>query len=415
MKGLVIGLGISGLSAARLLLRSQFTVKAIDRRADELFKNTEVQSLIKEGVELCASHHCLCLQSFDLVVVSPGVAPDHPAAAAARKMGIEVIGEIELACRFLSHYMIGVTGTNGKTTVTKMIGHVLNVCGIPARVLGNGGVALSSEVQNLKGEVVVCELSSFQLETMTSKVINVGAILNITPDHLDRYSDMESYAKAKWKLLECIKPNGKIYVSEQVKRKYGNPMNCVKENIEFLCFDHYKSPLNHDEENYFAAKAVCLEAGVAPLQFDQAVKSFQKPPHRIEFVRKLRGVYFYNDSKGTNLDAVVRAVESMPGPVVLIAGGKDKGIEFDDWCLPFKGKVKIVIAIGEASGKIFKDLNKAVPVIFHNTLESAVKKASSIANEGDNVLLSPGCASFDMFKDFEERGNCFKECVWLLE
>lgn len=415
MNGLIIGLGVSGRSAAKLLLDNQVVVTAIDSRADELRKDKEVRSLIDKGVELFSSESSLCIQSFDLVVISPGVALCHPVVVAARKWGIEVIGEIELACRFVSQSIIGVTGTNGKTTVTQMVGHVLNACGKPAQVLGNGGIPLSSAVLKLENEIVVCELSSFQLETMTCRAIDVGAILNITPDHLDRYQDMETYACAKLRLLKCMKPNGKVYVSEQVKKKFHYLFENIKENIELISFDRYKRFLNHNEENYFAALAICQEVGVTEQQFEYALKSFQKPAHRVEFVRKHRGVYYFDDSKGTNLDAVIRAVESMSGPVVLIAGGKNKGIQFDNWRVPFRNKVKAVIAIGEASGYIVNDLNGVIPVVVQSSLQSAVVLASSIAEEGDNVLLSPGCASFDMFKNFEERGNQFKESVWLLD
>lgn len=412
---LILGLGISGRAAADFLLDRSCAVTAIDQRFDQLENDSKVVPLIGKGLKLQRDLVEGQMEEFDLLVISPGVPPAHPLLVAAKRLGIEAIGEIELACRHLKQPMIAVTGTNGKTTVTLLIGHVLNACGVPAKVLGNGGVPLISEVSQLDDEIVVCELSSYQLETLQCKVVDIGAILNITPDHLDRYPDMEEYARAKFRLADCLKPGKKLYVSKQVMQAFRHLIANSKEIIEEINLDNYNSCLNHDEENLLAARIMCREFGVTDEDFDHAAKSFAKPPHRIEFVRKRQGVAYYNDSKGTNLDSVKRAVEMMDGPVVLIAGGKEKGTSFTPWIESFKGKVKVVLAIGEARNRLISELGDSFIVIDQDGLKRAVETASKIADEGDNVLLSPGCASFDMFENFEERGNFFKKYVGLLD
>ncbi len=408
MHVLVIGLGISGRSACRFLLNCGDRVTAADDRVDLLRKTPEIQSLCASGLKLLKKSQW---DAFDLIVVSPGVPQSNELLIQAKKSGIEVIGEIELACRHLNQPFIGVTGTNGKTTVTQMVGHVLNSVGMKAKVLGNGGVPLTSEIDRESDEIIVCELSSYQLETMQSQVIDVAAILNITPDHLDRYSGMDAYASAKIRIADCLKSGAKLYLSPQVVHQFGSLLEKYKENIELIFLDNYKS---HDDENRMAAFAICRQMGVDQEAFEEAVRTFCKPPHRIEFVHTLKGVRYFNDSKGTNLDAVKRAIENMQGSVVLIAGGVDKGLSFASALIPFKKKLKAVIAIGEAKKKIKSELAEHFLVIETETLESAVRHASSIAEEGGNVLLSPGCASFDMFKNFEERGEKFKEAVLLL-
>lgn len=415
MNVLVIGLGISGRSAAAFLMKRGHRVAAIDQRAETLRSDPLVVPLIDKGLTLLNTQCPGKIEVFGQVVASPGISLTHPAIAEALKRNIEVIGEVELACRHLDQPMIAVTGTNGKTTVTQLIGHVLNRCGKPAKVLGNGGIPLTAELDALQNEMIVCELSSYQLETLNSRVVDVGAVLNITPDHLDRYLNMEAYAKAKLRLANCLKSDKKLFLSQQVINDFGYLISDLKENVELIVDSNYKSRLTHDEENCLAAKRICLEMGVLPEAFDCAESEFQKPPHRIEFVRKRRGVSYFNDSKGTNLDAVKRAVERMDGPVILIAGGKGKGISFCPWIKPFSGKVKAIVAIGEARSLLLKQLGGEFEVIEESSLKAAVAAASSIANDGDNVLLSPGCASFDMFSNFEERGDHFKECVQLLD
>lgn len=480
MKALILGMGMSGRSAAKLLLQKGYQVQGLD-------KNYE--SIQLPGIVVTSDQDPIELTPFDLLVISPGISLDHPIAKAAKEKRIEIVGEIELACRFIKNRFFAITGTNGKTTVTLLVTHVLNQSGIPAKALGNLGVPLAADLEVLRDEVVVVELSSYQLETMTSKIIDAGVILNITPDHLDRYSSMEEYAKAKIHMKECLKPGAHLYVFKQVMdefgplferfnlekavqhdkssqdsdsrpkpadyhitnsvrgnqpvigcgsegcedllrstafsrfspKTYGYSIDCDyfiqenafrnKENIEWLLPICYRRGVSHDIENIMAAYLLCKEAGISAVEFLKALETFKKPAHRIEFVRRCRDINYFNDSKGTNIDAVIRAVDTMEGPVVLIAGGVDKGSTYSPWLHAFKQKVKYVCVIGEASDKIEKEISHSYTVKKFTSLEEAVKHAAEIAKPGENVLLSPGCSSFDMFRNYAHRGEEFKRIV----
>jgi UDP-N-acetylmuramoylalanine--D-glutamate ligase len=424
MKALILGMGISGRSAGKLLLQKGYIVHGLDKN----YKNIQI-----DGITVSSDNEPIEMNQFDLMVISPGVSTQHPIYQAALLVGIEIIGEIELACRFITQPFYAITGTNGKTTVTLLVAHILNEAGIPARALGNVGVPLASEVETIKNEIVVVELSSYQLETMKSKVIDAGVILNITPDHLDRYSSMEEYARAKIRMKDCMKNDANLLVFKKVvdefshlfngflPKTYGYSSDCdyfivenciySKENIECLLPICYRRGVSHDIENIIAAFVLCLKAGVSADQFLKGLESFKKPAHRIEFVRCLQGINYFDDSKGTNIDAVIRAVDTMEGRVVLIAGGVDKGSTYNPWIHNFKEKVKCVCVIGEAADKIEDEISHAYTVKKFNSLEDAVKHAAEIASLGENVLLSPGCSSFDMFKDYAHRGEEFKRIV----
>ncbi len=409
-KALVIGLGVSGSSAARFLIKNGVSVTAVDRNAAHLQLNPEIRELQQLGLSLLSEDAPLNVNTFDVAVISPGIPTDHPLYLQLLRQGIETIGEIELACRSIDRPFIGITGSNGKTTVCMMVAHVLNHAGKPAKILGNFGIPLTSAID--KGdEIIVCELSSFQLETLQASVMDAALILNITPNHLDRHRSMLDYAAAKARIGGCLKPEGKLYLGSQVTHHFSHLFEKYKKNIEMIAPPHYKGISSHDVENQAAAFALCRQFGVSEIVFEEALKSFKKPPHRIEFVQSLNGVRYYNDSKATNLEAVVKAVESMPGPIVLIAGGKDKGSSYTYWLNSFKGRVKGIVAIGEAQDKLEHELSGQIFVHKENTLESAVRRASAIAEEGDCVLLSPGCSSYDMFKNYEDRGDKYKEIV----
>lgn len=443
-KVLVLGLGISGKAAVQLLLDSGASVWAVDENAVLLEHDPEIEALRRKGLNPLLYRNDLESQElslkpksrfrehsgidalltepvdFSLVILSPGIPQTHPVCTWAVKKGIPVIGEVELALRHINGPVLAITGTNGKTTVTLLVTHVLQQAGIPAKALGNIGVPLCSQVGQLGKEVVVCELSSYQIETLSSKKIDCGVILNITPDHLDRYQTMDAYARAKINIEQAMRTS-ELYISAQVMRDYGDYFTQkpkvfdVKENIELLLPECYRGRGTHDLENVLAAYALCRYMGVSNTQFCKALESFKKPPHRIEFVRNVRGVAFYDDSKGTNLDAVIRAVDSLEGAVILIAGGVAKGCSFARWRSAFAGKVKCICAIGEAKEQIIKELSETIPIEKCSTLLEAVNKAFSLAKQGENVLLSPGCASFDMFKNYEHRGRCFSEHVFALD
>lgn len=433
-KALVIGLGISGRSAARFLLQRGAIVVGVDRKEDAI-QHPEVLALKEQGLRAELDHSFLEseLKHFDFVIVSPGVPQTHPLYAAARQVSMPILGEIELGCRHLHHPVIGITGTNGKTTVTLLVAHILNACGKPARALGNIGVPMTQEIDQLKnGEILVLELSSYQLETLCQPVLDAGVILNITPDHLDRYGTMEEYAKAKCKMEQVLKPNGVLYIEERTLQDYGHLIQekvktygyqpgqsiCTDQqsvfregNCECALPNQYKGLMSHDVENFLAAYAICRTFGVEPESFCNAFESFKKPSHRIEFVMEKQGVKYYDDSKGTNLDAVMRAVQTLPGPIILIAGGVDKGAAYTPWLTSFADKVKCVYAIGQAANKISQQLSHQIPVQICETLDQAVQQAAGTAKPGDYVLLSPGCASLDMFRDYAHRGEEFQRVV----
>jgi len=419
-KALVVGLGISGLSAAHFLADRGAIVHGVDKNVSAI----NSASLLSKGITIGSDTAPCDVASFDLVVVSPGIPPAHPIYHSARDAGVETIGEVELGCRFVTQPMVGITGTNGKTTVTLLVTHVLNHCGKKAKALGNVGVPLTKEIATaFPDDILVTELSSYQLETLSCRVLDAGVILNVTPDHLDRYVDMEAYARAKCLIRHSLKTGAPLYVEEATMQNYGHLLNglAVKTYGYAASCDitpiqiRYQGKPSHDAENIMAAYALCMQMGVEPEAFFKALPSFKKPSHRIEFICQRNGVSYYDDSKGTNIDAVIRAVEQMNGKVVIIAGGVDKGAAYTPWIEAFGTKVKTIIAIGQAAKKMEQQLSHAIPVKVYRTLEEAVNAASQLAQSGDSVLLSPGCSSFDMFKDYAHRGEEFQRLVRSLE
>jgi UDP-N-acetylmuramoylalanine--D-glutamate ligase len=439
MKVLVLGLGVSGRSAAQYLLQRNASVVGIDKNS-----NLPVADLCRQGMVFLSEESGIDVSSFDLVVVSPGISPTHPIYSKALEQGIEVIGEVELACRDMAYHCrhqnlnfdadsdikkcLAVTGTNGKTTVTLLTEHVLQQAGIKAKALGNVGTPLTAAMDD--ADLYVIELSSFQLETLTSRFIDAGVILNITPDHLDRYPSMEAYAAAKISMEKNIKERGVLFVEDKCFQEFGhlfaNDHPCYGySQDDYLYTDKQEVYLKgkkmfslpeackhlHDMENIMASFALCNSMSISPEQFLSGLASFKKPSHRIEFVRTIDGVHYYDDSKGTNIDAVMRAVEGLEGQIVLIAGGVDKGFPYTPWINAFAGKVKAICAIGEAKEKIRADLEQHIPVETFSCMEEAVSYAASVAKKGENVLLSPGCSSFDMFKDYAHRGKEFQRLI----
>ncbi|NGX50906.1 MAG: UDP-N-acetylmuramoylalanine--D-glutamate ligase [Chlamydiae bacterium] len=396
MKTLVIGMGKSGRGAARFLLKQGHEVVAVDSNPFKM-----------EGVRPLSAG-----ERFDLVILSPGVPPSHIEA----QRECEVIGEAELAFRNMKNRCIGITGTNGKSTLTLLITHILNHAGVKARALGNVGESLSDYLLDPDPEeVVVAELSSFQLETMRTRAIDHGVILNITPDHLDRYPSFEAYARTKCRLGELIK--GELVITEEVEKEFGSFLPRGK--VEVVNSDSYLQLTN--EERYWriigydkvlSAFAICKKFGLSWEIFKRGCETFHKPRHRLEFIGEVAGVRYYDDSKGTNIEAVLYAVREVEGPICLIAGGKSKGDSFEKWKEAFQGKVRAIFAIGETAAQIEEELKSVLPVRRLQNLQEAVQCAYKEAKRGEAILLSPGCASFDQFSSFEERGEKFKECVF---
>lgn len=432
---LVIGMGLSGRSAAKFLLSLGARVLGVDKNQELLDNNVEIAELRSLGGLLVHESYSLPWDKIQMVVVSPGISKQHFLIKNAEKSGLEILGEVELACRFINQKCIGITGTNGKTTVTLLVEHVLNHCGIPAKALGNVEVPLAAALmeKGISSKVLVLELSSFQLESLQTPILDAAVVLNITPDHLDRYKSMQEYAKAKFLIARCLKPKGQLFVEDRaftefgtfLKGKsmslYGYRPDCdffiTKDEVMIKNEDSYPIPeiwkgkISHEIENQTAAFALCREMGVTARQFSEALQSFKKPSHRLEFVANCRGIAFYDDSKGTNIDAVIRAVGSLPKKIVLIAGGVDKGASYIPWIQAFDGKVKGICAIGQAAEKMKHELSLAMPVKICPTLGDAVKDAAAWADKGDIVLLSPGCSSYDMFRDYKHRGEEYKKFV----
>ncbi len=434
-KALVIGLGISGKSAVKFLLHHGYKVFGVDSR--DLKEEVEIKKLRDLGLEVALEKELSLDKEFSLVVTSPGVSFSHFLIQEAKKMNIPITGEAELAFKYTKNRCLAITGTNGKTTVTSLVEHVLKESKRKAKALGNIGSPLTEYAINPDlEEILVAELSSYQLETLDSPVFEAAVILNITPDHLDRYSSFMKYAEAKAQIQRCIKSGGDLYVDENTAFEFQSLFKqpfysmgvlessylCLK-GIEVWVGGEYVFSLPkdyaelgpHDALNALAGWALCSKMGVSSLEYLSGLQTFKKPSHRIEFIRTVSGVCYYDDSKGTNVDAVIRAVQSMKGSVTLIAGGVDKGSSYLPWKEAFQGKIRKILLIGEAALKIADELGLFFNVKIVDSLEDAVKEAASSALPGENVLLSPGCSSFDMFRDYAHRGNEFQKFVYLLD
>lgn len=435
-KTLVLGLGVSGRAAAEFLLKQGDQVLGIDSNRDLLKTSEELRQLHAKGLQFQHDSDPVNWTAIARVVVSPGVSPQHPIYQGAKERNIAT-GEAELALPYFDKPLVAVTGTNGKTTVTLLVEHILNAAGIKVKALGNVGTPLCAHLlQPSSDEAYVVELSSFQLETMTTPVFEAAALLNVTPDHLDRYANIEEYAKAKFHLQFLLKGNGPFFVQAGTAAAFSSMVSkdiqtfavdgpadlytdrhsvYYREKIEFLMPDDYRKMGVHDHENALAAWALCRPFSIDNEQFCKALATFKKPAHRIEFVREVDGIFYYDDSKGTNIDAVIQAVKAMNGPVILIAGGIDKGASYLLWKEHFVDKVKQIIAIGQAAPKIYKELNPYFNIKLADTLAAAVQTASHDAASGDFVLLSPGCSSYDMFRDYVHRGEEFQRQVQSIE
>lgn len=429
-KVLILGFGITGQAVAKYFLDREAEVIAVDQN---FLKFLNDPAFAQKNLSFISEKEALLIHDYEVLILSPGIPPQHPICQKALTLSIPVMGEIELALNLIKNPVIAITGTNGKTTTTELTTHILNSQGLKAVSLGNIGRPLIGELKNLSEEmIVVLELSSFQIETLTTKAIDFAVLLNITPDHLDRYSTMEEYSLAKIKLGKALKSSGKFICEEKCYRKYrkffsdmpvmkyGYNPQCeiyTDKNQVFFEGRAYELPAelagreNPDLENMLASWAVCQFFAISFEHFVMAFKQFKKPRHRLEFVADIQGILFYDDSKGTNLDAVLRAAEQFTQKIILIAGGIHKGASYEVWREPFQNKVKAICAIGQAAKMIKQDLNDSIPTKCFETLEHAVYHAKAIAEKGDVVLLSPGCSSYDMFKDYAHRGDAFQKIV----
>jgi len=410
LKGLILGKGKSGRAAAELLGRLNISF-----------------SFFQDGQDYPD------LRNFDFAVKSPGFPPEHPLVKKIKETPLPILGEVELAARFTCGRLVGITGTNGKSTTTAIVYNALKTLGYKTFIGGNFGIPASSfALQTDSSSTSVLELSSFQIEDLISARFEVGAILNITPDHLNRYPSLSHYAQAKLKLLHhsdflvvnaddpilstlrgdsliTFSAKGKpadfyLHSGHIISKRFG--LKVKTENL----------PLKglHNLENYLCSAAILSLLGLSAEEIERSLPSFTGLPHRTERVATVNGIEFVNDSKSTNVDSLKKALLSFEN-IVLIAGGSDKGLDFSPLLPIVKDRVKSIVAIGETAPLFEKLFKEVVSVKLAQDMEEAVELAFKLASAGDTVLLSPGCASFDMFKNYEERGELFKRAVLKLE
>jgi UDP-N-acetylmuramoylalanine--D-glutamate ligase len=436
---LVVGLGKSGVASALFLASCGARVTVSDAKSEEQLRD-EIPALLDRGITVeTGKHGERTFRDQDLIVVSPGVPSDVGPLQQARRLGIPIIGEIELTARFLQGHVVAITGSNGKTTTTTLTGEIIASGGRKTLVGGNIGTPAVTFVEQSSADTwVVLEISSFQLESIESFHPQIAAILNITPDHLDRHGSMENYIAAKARIFENQGPedyavlNADSEICRQLaaglkpqvlwfSRQHEVERGAFVRGGAILHRDGHETEIMpvseialkgaHNVENVLAAVAIGMAAGVEPAAIRRAVKDFRAVEHRLEYVATLRGVEYYNDSKATNVDATIKALESFPGNIHLILGGKDKGSDYSELQPLIEARVKRVYTVGAAATKIEEQLGGRVPVVSAQTLDSAVLKAADFAAEGDIVLLAPACASFDQFSSYEHRGRVFKELV----
>ena len=428
---LVVGMAKSGIATAQLLQSRGADVVACDEKPAFRLPPLSVP-LLPQGPE--------AFRGRDLIVLSPGVPAGLPLVDEARRRGIPVFGDVEVASWFLKGPILGITGSNGKTTTTALAGHLLHECGVPCQVGGNIGTPLASLVDSSRDDQWnVLELSSFQLETIGTLRAHIGVALNVTPDHLDRHGTLDRYWAAKARLFENQKPDdfAVLNAEDPLTVRYSESTTAqihwfsaggaVDRGVwvdgdRFLADGEFVMPVSevrlrgrHNLENVAAAVAVARIAG-APLEgIGAAVASFPGVEHRIEFVRTVNEVDYYNDSKATNVDATLKAIASFPGGIWIILGGKDKNSDYTVLREPLKNHARAALLIGAAAPKIAEHLGDAVPIHSCGTLAQAVEMAHARAIPGETVLLAPACASFDQFDNYEHRGRVFKQLVAALK
>jgi UDP-N-acetylmuramoylalanine--D-glutamate ligase len=439
MRVLAIGLARTGVATALFCAKHNAIVTATDARPENELGDVPAK-LREAGVTLELGGHVeTTYLAQDLIIPSPGVPADDPLLTKARSKGITIWGEIELAYRFMEGELIGITGSNGKTTTTTLVHHILSSAGRTAILAGNVGTPLIACVEQMKPATVsVAELSSFQLELTDKFRPNIAVFLNLTPDHLDRHKTVEAYAAAKARIfakqteldaavlnaddaptvaLAPKKPQrfwfSRKKLVDQGACVRGEDVIIVHSGKEEFVMKVAEIPLPgaHNVENVLAAATAARLARVDASEIAKAVRSFTAVEHRLEFVSEVAGVRYYNDSKATNVDATLKALDAFPGRILIILGGKDKGSDYTVLQKSLREKAILALLIGAAADKIEKQITGSVAIERAGTLENAVAVASQAAKPGDIVLLAPACASFDQFQSYEQRGRIFKELV----
>jgi len=440
---LVVGLGKSGIASALFLADQGARVAVSDTKSEEDLHH-EIPLLLDRGIGVEAGYHGeRTFKEQELIVISPGVPSDVPQLEQARQAGIPVIGEVELAARYLKGQIVAITGSNGKTTTTALAGEIIAASGQKTLVGGNIGTPAISFVNKASDDTwIVLEVSSFQLETIETFHPKIAVVLNVTPDHLDRHHTFANYAAAKTRIFEnqtssdfaVLNADDATCVAMADKTKAAVHWFSRQHLVEHGAFvrgdgivwrdadsEQTIMPLAeiglkgaHNVENVLAGICIGMMAGVGPADIRRAVANFKAVEHRLEYVAAIRGVEYYNDSKATNVDATIKALESFAGGIHLILGGKDKGSDYSLLNPLLEQRVKRVYTIGAASAKIESQI-KGAKMVNAGTLDNAVRQASETATPGDIVLLAPACASFDQFVSYEHRGRVFKDLVKQIE
>ncbi|HVB36686.1 MAG TPA: UDP-N-acetylmuramoyl-L-alanine--D-glutamate ligase [Candidatus Acidoferrales bacterium] len=436
---LVVGLARTGVVVSLLCAAYGARVTATDEKPESALPEIAAK-LRTAGVTLeLGAHDPETFVNQDLIIISPGVPAKMPPLQLARNRGIPVWSEIELAWRLMRGKLVAITGSNGKTTTTALVGHILKSARIPVLIGGNIGTPLLARVEaSSDSTVTVAEVSSFQLETIEAFRPDVGVLLNLTPDHIDRHGSFEEYTRAKQRLFENMldrdaavlnaddpevarrgPAHGQTFWFSRQKRLAagtfvrGEQILFRREGTEDVLMQRSDIPLRgeHNLENVLAASTAAILAGAPTGAVAAAVRTFPGVEHRLEYVAEINGVAFYNDSKATNVDATLKAIEAFPGSLFVILGGKDKGSPYAPLREPLHQKAKRVLLIGAAAEKIRQELDGSVAIDDAGTLERAVTMALDEAKPGDTVLLAPACSSFDQFENFEQRGHAFKQIV----
>ena len=434
VQALVVGMKRSGIASAGLLAREGAHVRATDLKPlDELPGAREVLERLRIPF---ARQTPDVFDGAELIVLSPDVPADLEPLEAARARGAKIIGEIELAAPFLRGRNIGVTGSNGKTTTTSLIGHILRESGVPSQVGGNIGTPATAMIDSsCEDGWNVLELSSFQLETIFDFRAHIALALNVTQNHLDRHHTFANYVAAKGRLFETQRAEDEavLNIEDPICEGYASltpatvnwfssrrdvsPGAFLRRDALYLdgalLMAANEIPIRgrHNIENVLAASIAAARVGVSHTAIGAAVRTFRAVEHRLEFVRNVSGVDFYNDSKATSVDATLKALEAFPGGLWVILGGKDKGLDYTPLRAPLSKKAREAVLIGAAATKIAKELDGAVPMAQAGTLDAAIEHAFAQAAPGDTVLLAPACASFDQFRSYEHRGETFKQIV----
>lgn len=431
---LVVGLGRTGLSCARFLVQAGVEVAVTDSREQPPCGEELAQSIPDVPV-FFGGFDAGVFERAERIIVSPGVSVQLPILVAAQQRGVEVIGDIELFARTVQAPVVAITGSNGKSTVTTLVAAMARRAGLDVRAGGNLGTPALELIEANEPDLYVLELSSFQLETVRSLQPQAAVVLNVSPDHMDRYTSLEHYAQTKQSIYKRARhwiinrddPLATVHAEAvSLRDSFGIDKPSAQgfavgesagvswltqDGERLLPVEKLRMPGRHNISNALAALALGSAAGIPMPAMLQTLQEFQGLPHRTQWIAESRGVRWYNDSKATNIGAALAAIRGIPGPLVLIAGGQGKGADFSELAAGLKGEVRAAVLIGEDAALIAAVLTQKTPCVFADDMADAIAQADSLAQPGDAVLLAPACASFDMFSGFAERGDVFVEAV----